>query len=384
MARNGLRRCAGSLVLAVVLLSGARSDGQDTLSAVDRRIVELVAEHRDAIVRVTGAREGDDAQKSAQAVIGTGFFISRQGHALTNASIVGNADRIWVEHRGVEYAAELVGHDLASNIALLRLRNLPADFSFLHLGDSAELPRIGQTVLRLSMPLRFDASPRLGIVAGAESSFGGRLFPCKYIRVAMDAGPGEGGSAYLDLSGRLIGVQVGALPEVDSSYVLPARAAQRIRDDLLFSGEVTFGWMGFEVQDASSIASGRRLGLANVDSGSPAREAGLLEGDILLRIGGYEVRDIDDLRNAMFYTRVGQFVEVEVRRDGEIESFSVRLAKRPDDEPLQYLRPLGRNTGPIAPTSEDAGAEREASPLLPRPSLLPEGSTRRDVPVNGG
>ena len=187
------------------------------------------------------------------------------------------------------------------------------------------------------MPLEFDPTPHFGIFAGSESRFGDRFFPCNYIRTSIPAGPGDGGSAYLDLTGRLLGIQVGSLPDVGSSYILPARAALRIRDDILFSGTVTYGWIGFEVEISTSIGEGRRLILSQVFPGSPAEAAGLLEGDVLQRIGDYPVSVLDDLRNAMFYTRVGQYVDVVVERDGASRRFSVKIAARPENEPMQVI-----------------------------------------------
>ena len=352
--------------------------------AFQERIVDIVRDNRDALVRVNAAHNGQTPEAKTQVVIGTGFFISRKGLILTNASIVHEADRLWVEHRGVSYAADLVGTDRPSNVALLRLDNVPEEFGFFHLTDLPELPPVGQWVLRLSMPLLFDPSPRMGMVAGFESGYGGQLFPCKYMRVTVAAGPGEGGAAYLDLSGRLIGIQVATLQEVDSSYILPARAALRIRDDLLFNGEVTFGWMGFTVSEEATIADGRRLSLAAVDPGTPAEVAGLQANDALIRIGDYTIRNIDDLRNAMFYTRVGQFVEVEVWREGQRRVFSVKLAERPSDEPLTVVRPLTLTPGTMSPVDEKDADDSPPSPLLPRESIVPPNPVRSDVPIQGG
>lgn len=350
---------------------------------MQQRMVELIDANRDSMVRVHAAYASRKEGEPAQETIGSGFFISRQGLVLTNASIVNQADRVWVEHGGVDYSAELVGDDRPSNIALLRLDSVPEHFGFFHLTDSPDLPTVGQMVLRLSMPLRFDPSPRMGLVAGFESEFGAQLFPCKYIRVNMGAGPGEGGAAYIDFSGRLVGIQVFSLPEIDSSYVLPTRAALRIRDDLLFSGEVSFGWMGFQIKEVTSVADGRRLVIESVDENSPAEDAGLLSRDLIVRIGAYGIRGIDDLRNAMFYSRVGQFVEIAVRRDGEPHVVSLKLAKR--TEPLQVVRSIPRTTEAIPPVnSVDPETEEPSNPLLPETSIIPPAEVRNDVPVSGG
>jgi|TARA_B110000037_G_scaffold220312_1_gene287803 serine protease DegS len=366
---------------AVCLLCGLslipETRGQSSIVALESRIIDLVADHSNSLVRVSAARELAEEGQPARVIIGTGFFVSGKGHVLTNASTVAIHERIWLEHRGVEYAATLIGFDRATNLAVLLADTLPPDFGFLHLSDAAELPQMGQMLIRMSMPMRLGPTPRLTMVGGIESSVGNQLFPCNYIRVTHAAGPGEGGAAYLDLTGRLVGIQVGTLNEIDSSYVLPARAAMRVRDDLFSTGAVEFGWMGFEVRNVSSIALGQHLALAIVEPDTPAYEAGLMPDDILLQIGDYSVSSIDELRNAMFYTRVGQFVEVEVLRDNEPVALTVKLAKRPSNEPLQVLRPVAIPT--VAnPRREDALTD-EPSPLLPKKSLLPEEEIRDDV-----
>ncbi len=313
--------------------------GNGEFLGLEDRIATLFEENKSALVRVKAIYPPIEDEEIPQVVIGTGFFISREGLILTNASIVLNPLRVWVEHDDIAYSAEVVGHDERSNIAFLRTHTLPDKFTFFHLVDSPELPRIGTFVLRFSMPLEFKASPSIGLVSGYESRFGERFFPCTYIRTSVPAGPGDGGSAFMDLGGRLLGIQVGSLPDVGSSYILPARAAMRIRDDVLFSGTVTYGWIGFEVEVQSSIEEGRRLVLSQVLENSPAQSVGLMEGDVLRQIGDYPITVLDDLRNAMFYTRVGQYVNVVVQRGTESRRFNVKMAARPENEPMQIIEP---------------------------------------------
>ena len=370
------------IALGVFLVAGTSVRG-DWLS-LQQRIVDIFAENKNAIVRVKAAYGSGVEDGLPQVVIGTGFFISKSGLILTNSSIAYDPLRVWIEHQGVSYAAEIVGADRSANLALLQLATIPKDFSFLHLVDSADLPKVGELVVRLSMPLDFDVSPKFGMITGFESRFGGSFFPCKYIRTSIDGAPGEGGAAYLDLSGRLVGMQVGGLPEVESTYVLPARAALRIRDDLLNAGEVEYGWIGFEVREESTVAEGHRLILAEVMGSTPAAAAGLRAGDILDKIGEYPVRSVDDLRNAMFYTRVGQYVVVTVIRGSGTKDFSVRLEKRPDNEPLTVLRTISRSIEAAISPMEDrmpADAEPLESPLLPKSRMAPEPSTRGDIPM---
>ncbi len=343
---------------------GAQNRGD--FFSLQRRVVELFEDNKDALVRVKAVYEGEDGDDTPQMVVGSGFFISREGLILTNASIAYDPVRLWIEHRDIAYSADLIGADRATNLALLRVNTLPKSFRFLHLADSADIPPVGNFVIRISMPLEFSPTPEWGLISGHESRFGDRSFPTLYIRSSIPAGPGDGGSAYLDLNGRLVGIQVGSLPDIGSSYILPSRAALRIRDDLLFNQEVNYGWIGFEIREEISIAKGKRVVLTEVFEDSPADRAGLLAGDVILKIGDYSVATLDELRNAMFYTRVGQYSEVHVERDGERLRFNIRVAQRPDDEPLEVVeenndwRP-GYSDGPLRqPVEEESILEAES------------------------
>jgi serine protease Do len=315
----------------------ARSQVEGDFLGLQRRIVQIYSENEGAVVRVRARFQGSGEEDRPQVILGTGFFISREGHVLTNAnathlSEAEPADRISVEHRRVEYAAEMLGTDWSTNLTLLRVDTLPTEFRFLHLTDSPDTPPIGSMVVGISSPFEFNPSPILALVTGIESRFGNRLFRVPYIRTSMRLGPAEGGAPLLDLNGKLIGVMVASLPEVDQSYSIPSRAALRIRDDLLFSGKVTFGWLGFEAYSKSTAHGGSHIAIREVIPGTPAEKAGLVGEDVLVRIGDQAIDEITDVGNALFYLREGQFVTVVSRRDEEELTFTFRVAARPDEE----------------------------------------------------
>lgn len=358
-----------ALVTANILCAQANGAGGDFM-ALQNRMAELFQENASAIVRVKAAYKPDRADEKPEVVIGTGFFISKEGHILTNASIAFDPDRLWIEHQNIAYAAKVVGADLSANLSLLKLDTLPEQFNFLHLPDTPGLPPVGTLLLRISAPLDFNPSPAMGMVAGYESKFGQHYFPCNYIRTTIPAGPGDGGAAYLDLSGRLVGIQVGSLPDIGSSYLLPARAALRVRDDLLFYGKVTYGWIGFEVREDRSVAKGNRVLLSLVMPGTPAESAGMLPGDVIEQIGDYPVRTLDDLRNAMFYNRVGQYTRVRLLREGKLVEANVKLSARPQNEPLEVttvsefttedaIKPQPKEEVPLVPNTEPPKPEDE-------------------------
>ncbi len=348
-----------------MIAAGPLYPNQGDFLALQKRVVEIFNENKSAIVRVKAAYDSKSPADLPQIIVGTGFFISREGHILTNASIVLNPDRVWFVHEGVEYAAEQLGYDQGTNLALLKATTVPQQFSFLQLSGSSALPEPGTMIIRLGAPLELDPSPSIGIVSGIESRFAQHYFPCAHVRTTVPAGPGDGGAAFLDLNGRLLGIQVGSLSEISSTYVLPARAAQRIRDDLLFSGRVTYGWIGFEVKEESTVAGGPGLVVRLVEPETPAHEAGMLPGDQILQIGDYRIRRLEDLRNAMFYARIGEYVPVRIKRDEQTLEMTVRLVARPESE--------GPRSGPFSPgLSRPAPVEPSEEPESPAESQAPE------------
>ncbi len=349
----------------------ANAQEEGDFFSLQRRLIELFEENKGAIVRVRARFQKADEEERPQVVLGTGFFISREGHVLTNANATHltsgqKADRISVEHNGIDYAAEILGSDASTNLSLVKVDTLPENFNFLHLADSSATPVIGSMVIRLSALFEFGPSPRLGLVTGLESRFGNKLFRVPYLRTNMSLGPGEGGSPLLDLSGKLVAVSVANLPpDLQSSYAIPARAALRIRDELLFSQDVTYGWLGFDVQMRTTTLSGAQVVIREIFPDAPAEKSGLLVDDVLLKIGDQQIHDTSDMDNALFYLREGQFVTVKVLRVTEEIDFTVRVAPRSQDQPfLAEARIPEADDGNETPFNEDAleqAAESDAA-----------------------
>lgn len=309
--------------------------------ALQSRIVQVFEQNKSAIVRVKAAyrqeTEGSQEEDSSLNVmvrVGTGFFISKEGHVLVSASRAAGASRVWVEYEGKPYAAEAIGHDLLTNISVLRLLQPPEDFSIIPIDTSLPHPSLGSIVVALSCPLDFDPSPSMGIVTGYDKKLGKRIFPTGYLRTSIPVDGGQGGCPMLDINGRFIGMSVAAITELNGSYCLPPDAVARVRDDLLFAGRIIHGWMGLEVTAKVDKGDQRNVLLSQLVPDAPAEQAGLLEGDQILAIGGREIADVSDVPSAIFFTRANQFTSVKVRRGGEDMEFSVKTLPRPDKDPM--------------------------------------------------
>lgn len=300
--------------------------------ALQERLVSVFQQNKDAIVRVKAAYAGPQEEGKTEVMlkVGTGFFISRDGHVLVSASRAAGADRIWIEYQGKSYMVEPVGHDRLTNISILKLVDPPAEFSIISVDTSLPRPKLGAIAVAISCPLDFEPSPALGIVSGVDKQLGNKVFPTEYIRTTISVDAGQGGCPILDINGRFIGMSVAAIPELNASYCLPADALARVRDDLLFSGHVVHGWMGFEVAERLNTDDTHAVYLSTVVEDSPAEVAGLQQGDHLISIEGRPIRDVSDVPGAIFFTRAGQFASVQVRRADQVLELSVKTQARPD------------------------------------------------------
>lgn len=308
--------------------------------ALQERLIQVFEENKDAIVRVKAAyHEADvesdgDAKTQVTLRVGSGFFFSKEGHVLVSASRAAGANRVWIEFKGRTYATESVGHDRLTNVSILRVLELPEDFSIISIDSSVGRPRLGAIAIAIASPLDFAPSPSMGLVTGMDRKLGGKVFPTEYIRTSISVDAGQGGCPILDINGRFIGMTVASIPEIDGSYCLPVDALIRVRDDLLFSGQMIHSWMGFEVAEILDTQERHSVYLSRVINGAPAEEAGLMKNDHLVSIGDREILEVADVPGAVFFTRANQFTTIKVLRGEEILEFSVKTLARPEGGPI--------------------------------------------------
>ena len=327
-----MRDCFTWLIIGAGLsLQVLLAAGNDAL-AFQERILAVYEQNKGAIVRVKAAYPGAEVANKAQVTlrVGTGFFISQEGHVLVSASRAAGASRTWIEYEGKPYAAEAVGHDRLTNVSILRLLDPPEGFSIIKLDPSEPLPAIGSIAVAITCPLDFGPSPVMGLFTGVEKKLGTKVFPTSYLRTSISVDGGQGGCPIFDLNGRFIGMSVASIAELGASFSLPVDALVRVRDDLMFSGRIIHGWMGFEVTSKLLEDDNRGVYLSKVIEGAPAAEAGLLEGDRLVSIAGRQIESVFDVPGALFFTRADQFTVVEANRKGSSLKFSVKTLPRPE------------------------------------------------------
>ncbi|WP_442890471.1 S1C family serine protease [Congregicoccus parvus] len=323
-----------------------------------------------ALVRVVMVEEpGPDGVVTKWAF--SGFFVDDTGRVVTNTGSGAPLSRVWIEKDGLSYLAELVGSDPQTNVALVQALKMPENYATLPPDAALPAPPVGSRVLRVALPLELDPTPTSGMVTGYESALPTGVFPFTYTRVDMPAGLGDGGSPVVDATGALVGVTVFSVPDISSSYLVPARALRRIVDDIVATGSVDYGALPLEFAerpDSNNIS--RNVVVASVVKDSSAARADVRPGDIVRLIGSTSIRRLNDVRDEIFAARPGQFITLEVERDGRRIPFALRVDKRPD-KPRVTLPTTPPEAQTATPTGDDTSAStRETQPATP-PRLQP-------------
>lgn len=280
----------------------------------------------------------DDADPGRS--LGSGFILSSDGYVLTNAHVVEAADEIIVRMSDRrEFVAEAVGADKRSDIALLKIdaTDLPA----VELGNSAAV-EVGEWVLAIGSPFGFEHSATAGIVSAK-----GRSLPSEnyvpFIQTDVAINPGNSGGPLFDLQGRVVGVNSQIYSRTGGfmglSFAIPIDVAIDVMDQLKEKGSVSRGWLGVLIQDvtrdlAEPFGLPHPVGalVSQVLPASPAEEAGLRAGDIILSFDGLDVPTSSNLPPLVGATKVDVTVEVLILRGGQQQTVAVTLAELPEDE----------------------------------------------------
>jgi Do/DeqQ family serine protease len=275
--------------------------------------------------------------------LGSGVIIDGQrGYILTNAHVVEKTGTVTITLNDErEYEAEIVGVDPDSDLAVLHIKAndpLPS----IAMGDSRDL-LIGETVIAIGNPFGFSNTVTTGVISAANRSFRtkDRVFH-DFIQTDASINPGNSGGPLLNINGELIGINTAIYAGAQGiGFAIPINKARRIIEDLIAHGEVIDAWLGLWVQDLDSsltayynIPNKQGVLISGVDPDSPAREAGLSEGDVILAIDGRKVVSIEDyqarLRNYGVKDRLTLSIWAQgQKRDIRLEARAFPIAKAP-------------------------------------------------------
>jgi len=279
------------------------------LSQLSRDLESLVAKASPAVVGIEHA-QGQ----------GSGLVLSPDGYVLTNAHVVGRARSLRVRlSGGSAVRAERVGGDEHSDLAVIRIdaKNL----STLPLAGFESL-KVGQLVLAIGNPFRFERSVSLGVISALDRTLPGARGGIMEGLIQTDAAinPGNSGGPLLSTEG-VLGINTAIIPWAQGiGFAIPASTANWVAAVLMRSGEVRRPFLGIaakgeelEAELVRSTGQSRAVRIVEVEVSTPAALAGLRGGDLLLSANGKRVGTVDDLQRVMVLADDSQ-IELEVWR----------------------------------------------------------------------
>ena len=326
-------------------------------------------------------RDGEGPRPRRSSALGSGFVISEDGYVVTNNHVIDGADEITIEFfSGEELKAKVIGTDPNTDIALLKVE-AEAPLPFVKFGDS-NLARVGDWVIAMGNPLGQGFSVSAGIVSARNRALSGTYDD--YIQTDAAINRGNSGGPLFNMDGDVIGVNTAILSpnggSIGIGFSMASNVVTRVVDQLKEYGETRRGWLGVRIQDvtqdvADAMGLDKAAGalITDVPEG-PAKEAGLLTGDVIMSFDGVEVEDTRGLVRQVGNSPVGATVRVTVMREGKSQTIKVVLGRREDadasagagdDEPEQEAEPetkdlLGLTLAPLTGTlREELGIDTE-------------------------
>ncbi len=285
-------------------------------------------------------RQGEGEQRPRRSsALGSGFVISEDGYVVTNNHVIESADEIIIEFfSGEELAAEVIGTDPKTDIALLKVK-ADKPLPFVSFGDS-DTARVGEWVLAMGNPLGQGFSLSAGIVSARNRALSGTYDD--YIQTDAAINRGNSGGPLFNLDGEVVGVNTAILSPTGGSigigFSMASNVVKRVVDQLQEFGETRRGWLGVRIQDvtedvAEAIGLEKPAGalVTDVPEG-PAAEGGMLAGDVITSFDGKEVADTRGLVRQVGNTQVGKTVRVIVFREGKTQTLKITLGRREEAE----------------------------------------------------
>jgi putative serine protease PepD len=282
---------------------------------------------------------------------GSGSVIDQDGNILTNYHVIEGATKLAVSFGGQKnYAAQLVGGDPDTDLAVIKLLERPKEpLTIVALGDSDKL-EVGQKVLAIGNPFGLDRTLTTGVISGLQRPIRARNNRAIEGAIQTDASinPGNSGGPLLDSHGRMIGINSQILSPSGGSagvgFAIPVNIAKRIVPQLVRSGEVRRPKLGISSRDVEVLKNQIELPVAQgvviwqVAPGEAAANAGLRGltqtengdveiGDIIVGIDGDKVGNNDDLYRILDKHQIGDTVQIQIMRNGRRVSVPVRLTE---------------------------------------------------------
>ncbi|MBV9560912.1 MAG: trypsin-like peptidase domain-containing protein [Bradyrhizobium sp.] len=310
---------------------------QALLDAYSNAVIGVTEKVGPAVVRVeTGPKVRTARERGG---LGSGIVISPDGLVLTNSHVVGAAKEIRLrDTEGAVTDARVLGVDPDTDLALLRANGV-RDLPYASLGNSKHLRR-GQLVIAIGNPLGFESTVTAGVVSALGRSIrsvSGRTIE-DVIQTDAALNPGNSGGPLVSSKAEVIGINTAIINGAQGiCFAVASNTAQFVLSEIIRHGYVRRAYIGVAGQTAPiprrhAVVAGvqNQMGalLAQIEPDGPASQAGLLPGDVVIRLDGVDINGVDDLIRVLDRDRVGRTLAMDVLRLGRLRAIDIHPVER--------------------------------------------------------
>ncbi len=295
-------------------------------------------------------------QERVQRSLGSGVIVKSDGTVVTNNHVVSDSDEITVvlaDRR--EFEATVVGADERTDLAVLKINAGNQPLPVLPQGDSDAL-EVGDVVLAIGNPFGVGQTVTMGIVSAlARTAVGGADFR-SFIQTDAAINPGNSGGALVDLQGRLVGINSAIFSSgqgggsIGIGFAIPSAMVKAVLTNITAGGKAQRPWLGASGQPVTAemfqaLKLSRPYGVLvnGVQAGSPAEQAEIKVGDVILTVNGHEVDDPEALRFRIATLSIGTPVQLTILRNGQEHAVTAKLQTPPETPPRETSEIGGHN-----------------------------------------
>ncbi len=278
--------------------------------------------------------------------VGSGFITTADGQIITNAHVVAGADQVQVTLKdGRSFTGEVIGADSVTDIAVIKID--AQDLPTVAISNSDQI-QPGEWAIAIGNPLGLDSTVTAGIISATGRSSREVGVPDKrvdFIQTDAAINPGNSGGPLLNLNGEVIGVNTAIIQGAQGlGFAIPINTVERISAQLIQNGRVEHAYLGIQMVTLSpemkeninsnpnsplTVEEEEGVLIARVVSNSPAAQAGLRAGDVILSVGDTPVKESAEVQQVVERSSVGQPLEITLRRNGREQTLTVRPGNLP-------------------------------------------------------
>ena len=269
--------------------------------------------------------------------LGSGVIVNSDGYVLTNYHVVEGANEIKVslgDQR--EFQARIIGTDQKTDIAVVKVNQ--KDLPVITLGDSSKV-HVGDFALAIGDPFGLSRTVTMGIISATGRGGLGIEDYEDFIQTDAAINPGNSGGALINVHGELVGINTAIITgggggNQGVGFAIPVNMARNVMDQIIKHGKVVRGRLGVVIQavtpdiaKAFGLAEPHGALVSDVSPGSPAAEAGIKTGDIIVEMNGQRINDSGELQVGVSLTAPGTVVRLKVFRGGQEREVDVKLGE---------------------------------------------------------